>query len=89
MITLYLHHWSHYVEKVRWALDYKGVRWTAVEVEPFSKREMLQFTAADLTLAALLRPVMLLPFFRKHSRSSVSIPACGSCSIGPVAAAYP
>jgi glutathione S-transferase len=41
MITLYQFHWSHYVEKVRWALDYKGVRWTAVEVEPFSKREML------------------------------------------------
>ena len=40
MITLYQLHWSHYVEKVRWALDYKGVEWRAVEVEPFSKREM-------------------------------------------------
>src|ERR1700733_2376517 len=40
MITLYQLHWSHFVEKVRWALDYKGVEWTAVEVDPFSKREM-------------------------------------------------
>jgi glutathione S-transferase len=40
MITLYQLHWSHYVEKVRWALDYKGVQWSAVEVDPFSKREM-------------------------------------------------
>jgi glutathione S-transferase len=40
LITLYQFHWSHYVEKVRWALDYKGVRWTAVEVEPFSKKQI-------------------------------------------------
>ena len=40
MITLYQLHWSHYVEKVRWALDYKGLQWTAVDVDPFTKREM-------------------------------------------------
>jgi glutathione S-transferase len=40
MITLYQLHWSHYVEKVRWALDFKGVAWTAVEIDPFTKREM-------------------------------------------------
>jgi glutathione S-transferase len=40
VITLYQIHWSHFVEKVRWALDYKRVEWSAVEVEPFSKREM-------------------------------------------------
>ncbi|HEV7714741.1 MAG TPA: glutathione S-transferase family protein [Steroidobacteraceae bacterium] len=40
MITLYQLHWSHYVEKVRWALDYKGVTWTAVDVDPYTKREM-------------------------------------------------
>lgn len=40
MITLYQLHWSHFVEKVRWALDYKGLEWTAVEVDPFSKRQM-------------------------------------------------
>ena len=40
MITLYQLHWSHYVEKVRWALDYKGLSWTAVDVDPFTKREM-------------------------------------------------
>src|SRR5579872_4760512 len=40
MITLYQLHWSHYVEKVRWALDYKQVAWTAVDVDPFTKRQM-------------------------------------------------
>lgn len=40
MITLYQLYWSHYVEKVRWALDYKGVPWRAVDVDPFTKREM-------------------------------------------------
>lgn len=40
MITLYQLHWSHYVEKVRWALDYKGVEWAAVDVDPFTKRQM-------------------------------------------------
>jgi glutathione S-transferase len=45
MITLYQLHWSHFVEKVRWALDYKGLPWTAVDVEPFSKREMRHLAA--------------------------------------------
>jgi glutathione S-transferase len=40
MITLYQLHWSHFVEKVRWALDYKGLPWTAVDVDPFTKRQM-------------------------------------------------
>lgn len=40
MITLYQIHWSHYVEKVRWALDYKGLAWKAVEVDPLTKREL-------------------------------------------------
>lgn len=40
MITLYQIHWSHYVEKVRWALDHKGVAWKAVEVDPLTKRQM-------------------------------------------------
>src|SRR5882757_7708500 len=40
MFTLYQLHWSHYVEKVRWALDYKGVEWSAVEVDPFTKHQM-------------------------------------------------
>jgi glutathione S-transferase len=40
MITLYQLHWSHYVEKVRWALDYKGLGWSAVEVDPFTKHQM-------------------------------------------------
>jgi glutathione S-transferase len=40
MITLYQLHWSHFVEKVRWALDYKGVKWSALDVDPFTKRQM-------------------------------------------------
>src|SRR5208337_1251291 len=40
MITLYQIHWSHYVEKVRWALDYKGIKWSAVEIDPFTKHQM-------------------------------------------------
>lgn len=40
MITLYQFHWSHFVEKVRWALDYKGLRWSAVDVDPFTLRQM-------------------------------------------------
>lgn len=40
VITLYQLHWSHFVEKVRWALDFKGVEWRAIDVDPFTKREM-------------------------------------------------
>jgi glutathione S-transferase len=40
MITLYQLHWSHFVEKARWALDHKGVEWSAVNVDPFTKDEM-------------------------------------------------
>lgn len=40
MVTLYQLHWSHYVEKVRWALDYKNVEWSVVDVDPFTKRQM-------------------------------------------------
>jgi glutathione S-transferase len=49
VITLYQLHWSHYVEKVRWALDYKQLPWKAVDVDPFTKREM-QHLNCKLTL---------------------------------------
>ena len=45
MITLYQLHWSHYVEKVRWALDFKRLEWSAVDVDPFTKREMRHLQA--------------------------------------------
>jgi glutathione S-transferase len=51
MITLYQLHWSHYVEKVRWALDYKGIEWVAVDVDPFTKRQM-QHLACMTTLVS-------------------------------------
>jgi glutathione S-transferase len=40
MIILYQLHWSHYVEKVRWALDYKGLKWSALDIDPFTKHQM-------------------------------------------------
>jgi glutathione S-transferase len=45
MIRLYQLHWSHFVEKVRWALDYKGVEWSPIDVEPFGKRQMRHLSA--------------------------------------------
>lgn len=43
MIELYKLHWSHYVEKVRWALDYKKLPWRGIDVVAFTKREMQRF----------------------------------------------
>lgn len=40
MIELYQLSWSHYVEKVQWALDYKGIAWRAIDIDPFTKAEM-------------------------------------------------
>jgi glutathione S-transferase len=40
VITLYQFHWSHFVEKVRWALEYKGLPWSTVDVDPFTLRQM-------------------------------------------------
>jgi glutathione S-transferase len=52
MITLYQLHWSHYVEKVRWALDYKNVEWSAVDVDPFTKRRCTMFDDGEAGLSA-------------------------------------
>lgn len=40
MITLYELHWSHYCEKIRWALDYKKLPWKKVNINAFTKNEM-------------------------------------------------
>jgi glutathione S-transferase len=45
MIRLYQFHWSHFVEKVRWVLDFKGVEWSAIDVDPFTKRQMRHLSA--------------------------------------------
>lgn len=47
MIELYKLHWSHYVEKVRWALDFKRLRWRGIDIVAFTKREMARFTCAQ------------------------------------------
>jgi glutathione S-transferase len=69
MITLYQLHWSHYVEKVRWALDYKNVEWSAVDVDPFTKRQM-QHLQCKLTLASG-REMYSVPTIHDHATDSV------------------
>src|SRR5258708_108449 len=65
MITLYQLHWSHYVEKVRWALDYKKVEWCAVDVDPFTKRQM-QHLSCKLTLDSG-REMYAVPTIHDHA----------------------
>lgn len=43
MIELYKLHWSHYVEKVRWALDFKRLPWRGIDIVAFTKKEMRRF----------------------------------------------
>lgn len=43
MIDLYKLHWSHYVEKVRWALDFKRLPWRGIDIVAFTKKEMRRF----------------------------------------------
>jgi glutathione S-transferase len=45
MIELYKLHWSHYVEKVILALEFKKIPWRGVDVNAFSKKEMRRFSA--------------------------------------------
>ena len=47
MIELYKLHWSHYVEKVRWALDFKQLPWRGIEVVAFIKKELQRFDCAQ------------------------------------------
>jgi len=47
MIELYQLHWSHYVEKVRWALDFKGLPWKAIDIVAYKKEEMRHFACAQ------------------------------------------
>lgn len=48
MIDLYKLHWSHYVEKVRWALDFKGLAWRGIDIVAFTKKEMQRFDCPQL-----------------------------------------
>lgn len=47
MIELYKLQWSHYVEKVRWALDFKKLDWKGIDIVAFAKREMQRFECAQ------------------------------------------
>lgn len=49
MIELYKLQWSHYVEKARWALDFKQLPWCGIEVVAFTKKEMQRSTASRLS----------------------------------------
>lgn len=44
MIELYKLHWSHYVEKVILALEFKQIPWRGIDVNAFSKKEMQRFS---------------------------------------------
>lgn len=46
MIELYQLQWSHYVEKVRWALAFKQLPWRGIEVVAFIKKELQRFDCA-------------------------------------------
>lgn len=48
MVELYQLRWSHYVEKVRWALDFKGLPWQAIDIVAFRKQEMKRFPCAQM-----------------------------------------
>jgi glutathione S-transferase len=37
VIILYELYWSHYCEKIRWALDYKKLPWKKVGINAFTK----------------------------------------------------
>jgi glutathione S-transferase len=47
VIDLYKLHWSHYVEKVRWALDFKRLPWRGIDIVAFTKKEMRRFNCAQ------------------------------------------
>lgn len=47
MIELYKLHWSHYVEKVRWALDFKQLPWRGIDIVAFTKKEMQRFNCTQ------------------------------------------
>jgi glutathione S-transferase len=48
MITLYELHLSHYCEKIRWALDYKKLPWNKININAFTKKEMLAYPCPQL-----------------------------------------
>lgn len=47
MIVLYELHWSHYCEKIRWALDYKKLNWKKIDINAFTKKEIKKFHVAQ------------------------------------------
>jgi len=65
MITLYQLHWSHFVE-VRWALDYKGIEWSAVDVDPFTKQQMRHLRCQTTPRAS--QPAVALGISKRGSR---------------------
>jgi glutathione S-transferase len=47
MIELFQLRWSHYVEKVRWALEYKQLPWRAIDIVAYRKDEIRHFSCAQ------------------------------------------
>jgi len=54
MLTLYQFAGSHFCEKARWALDYKGLAWTAVNLVPGLHRRTARALAPRSQLPILL-----------------------------------
>src|SRR4030095_1371648 len=84
MITLYQFHWSHFVEKVRWALDFKQVEWSAVDVDPFTKKQLRQLSNATALVSA---NQLLVPMI--HDDASGTVVAESSAILRYLEAAYP
>jgi glutathione S-transferase len=83
MITLYQLHWSHFVEKVRWALDFKQLAWSAVDVDPFTKKQLRQLPNATSSSAQQLYvPVV-------YDDASGAVIAESSAILRYLEAAYP
>jgi glutathione S-transferase len=84
MITLYQFHWSHFVEKVRWALDFKQLEWAAVDVDPFTKKQLRQLPNAtsSASVQRLYVPVI-------HDDASGAVVAESSAILRYLETAYP
>jgi glutathione S-transferase len=84
MITLYQFHWSHFVEKVRWALDFKQLEWSAVDVDPFTKKQLRQLPHGTPSVSANQLYVPMI-----YDDASGTVVAESSAILRYLEAAYP
>ncbi len=65
MITLYELHWSHYCEKIRWALNYKKLNWKKININAFTKQELKGFPCNQ-------KRYLVPHIYDEHTKTSVS-----------------